>query len=830
MFTSLDVTAVLRGLRRSPTFLATTAFTLALGIGATTAIFSVVNAVLLRPLPYADAGRLVALRHTLLGIGIPDAAQSLGTFYHYRHTSHSLASIAGYVPTSVNLTDADANPDARAERVSAADISANMLPTLGVVPAKGRAFVPADEGKQSAHVALISDDLWHRAFGADAKILERTVRINGTSYQIAGVMPAGFHFPNPTTELWRPLQLDSLTPHAGGFGMGAIARLAPGATPAFAQAELNRLLARLGDSYPDLYPGLPTGAFLRQSQAHSVVRTMRDDVVGDFGRALWVVAATVALLLVVTCANVANLLLLRAQRRAHEIGVRAALGASRGRLLAPVIAEAAVLALVGGVAGVGLAFGAIRLLVRAAPPSVPRVGEIGVDAPTLGFTLLTMVVVTLACAVLPALRSMSAAFGPILREGGRSGTLGKESHRMQSALIAVQVALAVVLLAGSGLLARTVERLNAVRPGFDPTSTLTFTLSLPVTQYPHLVDVTRYYDAVVHRIRALPGVEDVGVVSKLPLVGGEPLSPVYVDGVSVKAGGLPPVFPTPSANADYFKAMRIGLVSGRLFLDPNDPSGARDIIVSRAFADLYWPDATGRAALGHRIRFSEQVPWSTIVGVVESVRDTSLEASPIGEIYFPLTVPPPQTPDSLAPFTARVMSAVVRVNGDPSALAPGVRATLRELDPSIPMYDVLPMAEILARASARTRFVLAALAAAAVITLLLGAIGMYGVIAYAVSLRTRELGLRLALGAQPSSVLALVLGEGLRLTVIGAAAGLATFMLLGQLLRGLLFQVAPTDPLTLAAVIAALFLAAALATWIPARRAARIDPVEALRL
>jgi ABC-type antimicrobial peptide transport system permease subunit len=276
--------------------------------------------------------------------------------------------------------------------------------------------------------------------------------------------------------------------------------------------------------------------------------------------------------------------------------------------------------------------------------------------------------------------------------------------------------------------------------------------------------------------------------------------------------------------------MRIALVSGRTFLDPNDPSGARDIVVSRAIADRYWPDPTGRAALGHRIRFSEQVPWSTIVGVVESVRDTSLEAAPVGEMYFPLTVAAPQTPDSLAPFTARVMSAVVRVNGDPSALAPVVRATLRELDPSIPMYDVLPMTDILARASARTRFVLVALAAAAVITLLLGAVGLYGVIAYAVSLRTRELGLRLALGAQPSSVLALVLGEGLSLAVIGAVAGLATFMLLGRLLRGLLFQVAPTDPLTLAAVTAALFLAAGMATWIPARRAARIDPVEALRV
>ena len=827
---NLELNYVFRTLRRSPLFTTTVVMTLALGIGATTAIFGIVNAVLLRPLPYPESDRLVEPYHTLLGIGIPYAGQSRGTYFHYARTARALQSIAAWAPVTVNL--ADARGIAEPERVNAARITANLLTTLRVLPERGRGFTASEDQPNGDRVVLISDGLWRRRFAADGSILSRELRIDGNVYRVVGVMPPGFHYPDPLAELWIPLQLDPGAREAQGFGFGAVARLAPNATLASAERELNAQLTRLPESYPVIYPGLATAGLLSQARARAAVRSLRESIVGNFANVLWVVAATVCLVLVVTCANVVNLLLVRAQGRAREVAMRVALGATPRRLLELLVIEATVLAAAGAVIGFGFAWLTTKLLLRVGYTTFPRWQEIGVDGASFGFTLGITVLVALTCSVAPALRYRAMRFTSLLREGGRTGTMGRERHRAQRSLIVVQVALALLLLAGCGVLARTVSQLQRVKPGFDPSHTLAFNISLPPGQFAKLASVPQFYLEVADRLRALPGVEAAGTVSKLPLLGGAPLAPVYVEHFPVAPGTLPKVFPFPLASAEYFKAMRIQLLAGRLFPERLPLSAPTEVVVSRAFAEQYWHDPTGQRALGERLKisFAEHVPWATIVGVVESIRDTSLIAPPIAEVYFPLREFDPVTSDSLAPLTSRVMSIVVRTSGDPLALVAAVRREIRAVNSSVPIFDVQPMTAVLERVSAQTRFALFALGAAAAITLVLGALGLYGVIAYVVSLRTRELGLRMALGAAPAEVLGLVLRDGVTLAAVGIATGLAAFLVVGRFLRTLLFGVSTTDPTTLLTVVAIIVLVAALASWLPAWHASRIDPLEALRL
>lgn len=829
MKNSIELKQAVRSLRRAPLFLVATTLTLALGIGAATSVFAIVDAVLLRPLPYPNADRLVAPYHTLTGIGISFAAQSRGTYFHYARTVHSLQSIAAYRLSSVNL--ADATSTAEPERAHASQVTANLLSTLGISPALGRGFTAGEDMPNGDRVALVSDGLWRRRFGADPHILDRTLRVDGNLYRIVGVMPPSFHFPDADTELWLPLQLDPAAPDAEGFNIGAVARLTPGATLESAERELNVQLERLPEAYPNIYPGMPTRGVLEQAKARAAIRTLRDNVVGAFAGVLWVVAGTALLLLVVTCANVVNLLLVRTEGRTREIAVRSALGASRRRLLLHFASEGGLLAVAGGVVGLGLAFVLTSLLLRAGPTNFPRLEEIHIGGSSIAFAAIVVAITALTCTFLPALQFRGIRVGSMLREGGRAGTAGRDRHRAQRTLIVVQVALALLVLAGSGLLARTVWRLRQVQPGFDPSNTLAFTITLPKAEFPTLTSVSQFYKEAIDRLRALPGVEDAGATTKLPLVGGAPLGAVYVEEFPVSGHTLPAVFPFPTVSAGYFHAMHIALLSGRLFAENMPSSSPPEVVVSRAFAEHYWHDATGRRALGKRVRVSESAtaPWSTIVGVVESVRDTSLGAPPIGQLYLPLRLVNPGTPDSLAPSTSRVMSLVLRTQGDPAALTSAARNAIRKLDPAIPIYDVTSMTDVLSRATTRTRFALLALGVAALITLVLAAIGLYGVIAYVVSLRTRELGVRLALGAPPGDVLALVLRDGLGLALIGMLGGLAAFLVVGRFLRGLLVGITPSDPVTIVVVTLAILVVATVASWVPARRASRIDPLEALR-
>ena len=822
-----ELLQVMRVLRRSPLFTAVATITLALGIGAMAAVFSVVDAILLRPLPYAKPDQLVALHHTLPGIGISTAGQSLGTYVHYQRSSRLLASIGGYALQSVNL--ADVTGTAEPERVIAAQITASLLPTLGVAPLVGRAITPQEDKPNAPNVALIGEGLWRRRFGGDAGIVGRSIQVNGAAYQVIGVMPRDFRFPSTETQLWFPLALDAADPYAGSFRIAAVGRMRPGVTPAALHAELTRLLDRLPEAYPEVFRGMSTAGLLRQARVGAVVLALREDVIGDFSRVIWIVAATAALVLLVTCANVANLLLVRAQGRTTDIAVRAALGASRWQLVRSFLIEACVLAAIGAAIGAVLAQVGTRLLVRFGPPGIPRLAEIRVDWTVLAFTALIAALVALACSALPASRVASLQLGTVLKEGGRSGMAGRERHRARSVLIAGQVALSLVLLAGSGLLARTVWRLEQVPLGFDPAHVLTLRVSLPAAKYPRPADVASFYDRTLAGLRELPGVTTVGAVSKLPLDGLSPLAPVSIEGRTVPPGTIPEVYAFPVASADYFRAMGIALVAGQQFHEATNPETLREMLVSRAFAERYWPGDRGARAIGQHIRYNDALPWNTIVGVVKSVRDTSLTSAALAEIYFPLFTAREGVPDSLAPPMPRVMSLVIRGVGDPLALAGVAQRAIQGLDPALPVYDLRPMTAVISRVTARTSFVLVVLGLGAAVTLILGAVGLYGIIAYMVGMRRREIGVRIALGARSGEVSRMIVREGMMLAAAGVAVGLLVFAVVARFLTALLFEVSPVDPLTLGAVTVVLLAIAALASWVPARRAGRTDPLEALR-
>lgn len=826
MSTLTELAQVGRGLRRAPLFTTVAVLILALGIGAASAVFTVVDAVLLAPLPYPRADELVGLHHSLSGIGIPRAGQSLGTYWQYQRSSRLLASVGAYSENSANL--ADPAGTTAAERVHGAEISASLLPTLGARPLVGRGFAAAEDVPKGPHVALIGEALWRRRFGADPAITSRSIQVNGTMYQIVGVMPERFRFPGRETQLWTPLALDPADVNAGPFRLGAVGRLRPGVSLDALHRELTGLLARLPEKFPNLFPGLPTAGVLKQSRAAVMVSALRDDVVGDFARVLWIVAATAALVLVVACANVANLLLVRAQGRGTDLAVRSALGASRLQLVRLFAAEGVILAAAASVVGILLALLGTRLLVRHGPPEIPRLAEVGVHGATLLFTALVALLVAAGCSAIPALRFGTTQLGAVLREGGRAGTAGRQRHRARNVLIAAQVALSLVLLAGSGLLARTVWHLHAVPLGFAPSPVLTLRVYLPPSQYQRRLQIAEFQDRLTTELQALPGTVDAGVVSKLPLDGGSPLAPVSVEGRLVPPGTLAPVYAFPTVSRGYFHTMGIPVLAGRTFGRSADVGTAQEMIVSRAFAERYWGAQGARTAVGKRIRLNDNAPWNTIVGVVESIRDTSLTADPLAEVYFPLFTAR-DLPDSLRPPLSPNTNIVIRASGDPVALAGAAQRTIHALDASLPVFDVRPMSAVVARAAARAWFVLVILGVASAITLVLGAVGLYGTIAYVVGLRTREIGVRMALGARPVTVSWLVVREGMLLAISGVVAGLVVFVGVGRFLRALLFDVSPTDPFTLVAVSSLLILVAVLASWLPARRAARVDPLEALR-
>jgi len=564
---------------------------------------------------------------------------------------------------------------------------------------------------------------------------------------------------------------------------------------------------------------------LDQAKPVPFVVPLKEDVTGGIAKTLWIVAAAAGVVLLVACANVTNLILVRADGRQRELAVREALGAGRGRVMAYFLGESVVVTAVSGALGLALATLAIRVLVRSGPAAVPRLAEVRIDLGVIAFAVLVSVLVAVVCSIVPALRIGRVHLSNALREGGRGGTAGRARQRVRTALVAGQIALALVALASSGLLLRTFQRLNAVRPGFDAEGLETFWVSLPGARYPNDTTASRFYTQLLDRVRALPGVTEAGVTQRLPLVAeGSSQDPFYPEGDATYASKIPPLQLYTTTDAGYFRAMRIPLLAGKTFerLDAQRPNEA---IISQATAVQFYKDSTGQSVLGKRFRELPTGPWYTIIGVVGNTRDTSLAAPPSQAVYFPNTV---STGDFQAQ-TRWTMALVVRTAGEPTAITSAVQRVVRELDPSLPLFDIRTMTAVASASMAQLSFTIIVLGAAALVTLVLGAVGLYGVMAYVVSLRGRELAVRIALGATPAAVVRMLTTQGVIVTAIGVASGLVLFIAVARALKSLLFGVAPTDPVTLAGASLLLVTIAALASWIPARRSSRVDPADVLR-
>jgi putative ABC transport system permease protein len=813
-----------RSLRRTPAFTLTALVTLIIGIGAVAAIFAVVNGVLLTPLPYGSPDRLVGTWHDLPPLSLTKANQTAGTYFTYKKLARSIESIGLYGESAANVSEAGGA--GAPQRLASAWITASIIPTLQVAPLLGRNFTEAEDLPRGGNVVIISEGLWRTRFGGDPAVIGRSLEVNGVSRQIVGVMPRAFRFPNAAVRLWIPLALDPANPYPGGFNHNGVARLKPGVTPADAERDFLAVLPHIVELFPFLGPGVPTTLLLDQAKPRPVLIPLLEDITGGIARTLWMVAAAAGLVLLVACANVANLILVRADQRQREIAVREALGAGRAGVLSLFMTEALLLAGTAAVGGLGLAWLAVRALAVAGPADIPRLAEVGIGPATLGFVLVVALLVAAVCTVIPALRvGRTPQLSVSLREGGRSGTAGCAQHRLRGAMVAFQVALALVVLAGSGLLLRTFQRLHAVEPGFTADHVATFWMSLPSARYSNDTSVVRFFSELQRRVAELPGVRNAGLTSRLPLVGhGMNSNPFYTEDDAQAGTRIPPLQIFTTTDAGYFQAMGIPLLAGRGF-DRLESQRRFEAIISQRTAEQFWKDPTGKAALGKRFRGLPSGPWYTIIGVVGNTRDTALAAPPSQAVYFPEIV----SGDSVNGQTARTMALVVKTQGDPADITAQVQQVVRALDPTLPTYEVRSMEAVLRASTAQLSFTISILGAAAVVTLLLGAIGLYGVLTYLVTLRTRELGVRIALGAEPRAVARMITGQGLVLTGAGIGAGLVLFALVARFLESFLFGVEAGDPLTLGAAALALIAISALASWIPARRASRVDPAGALR-
>ena len=810
-----------RSLRRSPAFTVTASLTLIIGIGAAVAIFALVNGVLLRPLPYGDPDRLVVPYHRMQLVGLAKGNQTAGTYFTYKKLARSLEAIGVYQRSAVNVSDPRGGGEP--QRIGSADITQSVIPLLRVPPLLGRTFTEAEDAPHGPNVLLISEGLWRSRFGGDRTVIGRTLDVNGNTWEIIGVMPKQFRFPSPETQLWLPMRLDPNDPSPGGFNYDGIARLRRGVTPDEAGRDLVSVLPRILELSPNLAPGVSTQMLLDQARPVPFVAPLKADVTGGIAKTLWIVAAAAGVVLLVACANVTNLILVRADGRQRELAVREALGAGRRRVIAYFLGESVVVTAVSAAVAIVLAAAAIRLLVRLGPVDIPRLAEVRIDLATVGFAVVISTLVAVACSIVPAMRIGRVNLSNALREGGRGGTAGRARQRIRSALVAGQIALALVALASSGLLLRTFQRLNAVRPGFEPQGVATFWVSLPYARYPKDSSVVRFYSQLLDRVKGLPAVKDVGLTSRVPFeTTGWSQDPLYPeDDLQTYANKIPPLTFYTTTDGAYFRTMGIPLVAGKPF-DRLELQKPNEAIISRSAAVQFWKDSTGQRVLGKRFRELPGGQWLTVVGVVGDTRDTSLASPPSLVVYRPLAA----GGDNNMRWT---MGLVVRTASEPAAMTTAVQRAVRDLDPTLPLFDVRTMTEVTAASMAQLSFTIIVLGAAALVTLILGAVGLYGVMAYVVSLRTRELAVRMALGATPSAVVRMLTTQGVAVTGVGIAGGLVLFTIVARALKSLLFGVASTDPVTLVSASLLLVGIASLASWLPARRTSRVDPADVLR-
>jgi predicted permease len=810
-----------RRMIHAPGFTAITLITLALGIGANTAIFSVVEGVLIKPLPYPDADRIVGVWHVAPGIpsisGKVNCAPTM--FFTYRENNQTFDQFGLWSGGGASITGI-----AEPEQVRVIFMTDGVLDALGVKPALGRWLSKADAQPDAEGTVLLTHGYWQRRFGRDPAVVGRNLIVDGKPRAIIGVMPHEFTFLIPNAEVILPHQFDRNKLFLGNFSFQGIARLKPGVTLEQANADVARMLPIWLEAWPSP-PGFDSGLF-KNARLGPKVTPFKQDVVGDIGNVLWLLMGTIGLVLLIACANVANLLLVRAEGRQQELAIRAALGAGWGRLAREMLLESLLLGLIGGVLGLGLTYVALRALVASGPATLPRLSEIGIDPIVLAFTFVVSVIAGLLFGLIPVIKYAGPHIAASLRGGGRALSHSRERHRARNVLVVTQIALALVLLVGSGLMIRTFQKLRSVQPGFSqPEQVQLLRISIPETQVSQPEQVMRMQNAILDKLAAIPGVQSVAFANGAPLEGFNSNDVLWAEDKTYAPGQIPPIRRFRFMSPGYLQTLGTPLIAGRDFTW-TDLYGLRNVaIVSENLARELWGNPT--AALGKRIREGMNDPWREVVGVADDVYDNGVHETAPTIVYWPVLMGPFWNDQVRA---NRGGAFVIRTSrAGTETLLSDARKAVWSVNPNLPVFLVRTLGDIYDQSMQRTSFTLVMLGVAGAMALVLGIVGIYGVISYAVSQRTREIGIRMALGAEDGALKRMFVRHGLILAAIGVSIGLGAAAGVTRLMSSLLFGVTALDPATYVAVPVMLAAAAMLASYVPARRVVRVDPVEALR-
>jgi putative ABC transport system permease protein len=802
-----DLRYAVRVLFKQPGFTALAVIALALGIGANSAIFSVVNAVLLRSLPYDEPERLVMIWGTR-----PQSdrtSTSAADFIDYREQNQVFEQVAAFNAAGFTLTGTE-----EPEQIRGARVSADFFSVLRAQPIMGRAFQAEDDKPGAARVVVLGQKLWQRRFNSDQNIVGNVVTLNGQSFTVIGIMPAEFQFTVPgffrtPAELWAPIALIKDNTTRGNQYLRVIARLKSGVGLERAQAEMTTIAGQLQQEYPNTNTGLGVRLI-----------SLHEQVVGNIRPALLILLGTVGFVLLIACANVANLLLARAAARQKEIAIKMALGATRRRLARQLLTESMLLALIGGAFGILLALWSTDVLVSLSPANLPRVKEVGVDRYVLGFTLLISILTGALFGLVPALQSSKPDLNETLKEGSRGSSENLGRGSLRRLLVVFEIAAALVLLIGAGLMVKSFLRLSEVNAGFNPRNVLTMMLSLPRAKYKEPRSQAAFFQEALERIKSLPGVESVGAINDLPLGGDRDSNTFVIEGRAALPPGQQPLTEWRLVNPDYFKALSVPLVRGRAFSESDNRDAPPVVVINESFARRFFPDEDPigkRVVLNLTISNPAPIPRE-VVGVVGDVRDLGLDAEAKPEIYAPYLQE-----------TVSYMALMIKANTDPAGLAAGVRGQVLAIDKDQPISATQGMEQIIKESVAGRQFNMMLFAIFAAVALLLAAVGIYGVMAYSVTQRTHEIGIRMALGANHKDVLRLIVGQGMTMAFVGVGLGLGVALALTRVMSSLLYEVSATDPATFAAISSLLAAVALLACYIPARRAMSVDPMVALR-
>jgi putative ABC transport system permease protein len=809
-----DLRYATRRLGRKPGFTAASILTLALGIGATTAMFSVIEGVLIKPLPYPHPKQLVALSHVAPGVHINDLGLAASLYFTYNEESRVFEYVGMWQSGAWTVTGLG-----EPEEVPGLTVTNRFLAVLGVQPALGRPFLPSDDDSKGERTVMLSDGYWKSRFGGERSVLGRRIMLNGTATTIIGVLPPSFQFLDRKISLILPQRLNRAEVRLIGFCCQGVARLKPGVTLAQANADVARMLLLAPAKFP-MNPGLSGRTFTDLLMAPNL-RPLKDVLVGNIGNTLWVLLGGVGVLMAIACANVANLLLVRAEGRRHELAIRAAIGAGWGRIARELLLESSLLGVAGGAFGLALASAAVHALVASDLTHLPRIHDVSIDPAVLAFTLAISLAAGFVFGLIPTFKYARPRVSSALGGEGRSVGQSKERHRTRSVLVVVQVALALVLLVGSGLMMRTFQALHRVDPGFAGAPEIEMIrIFVPVAQIPDPERTTRMEEEILHKIESLPGVTTVAMTNATPLESCCDNNPVRAEDQAGREGATPPIRRFKYISPGYVSALRSHLVAGREPTWTELYNRTPVAMVSENMARELWKDPS--KALGKRIRSLSMDDWREVIGVVADLRDDGVDQKAPAIVYWPLRA-----------AGGTVTRSVVYLIRTPRAGSIGLRQEIQQavasVNPNLPVADVKTLQAVYERSLARTSFTLVLLAIAGSMALLLSVIGLYGVISYSVARRTREVGIRLALGARRQNVTRMFVRQGLVLSGIGAICGLAAALGVTRLMRSLLFEVSTADPLTYAGASAGLVLAAAIGSYIPARRATRVDPMEALR-